>query len=1030
MIRSAVFSPLENIGMEMEDQKTAEGNNRALVIGGGLGGIKAALDLAEAGRDVVLIDKAPAIGGLMTQLDRTFPTNNCDLCTLSPHLAESGRQLHIELLPLTQLVHAQGEAGDFRITLRTEPRYIDLRRCTACGDCYTKFPECVTFTAGLDHRAPTCMRYPRATPYAYAIDLDQCSDIDGLVQVCRAGAILPDDTEKTRELNVGSIVLATGASVFDPTGLKDYCYGSCPNVLTGLEYEQILSASGPTLGKLLRPSDQKQPKRIAWIQCAGSRSVRELCLPYCSSACCMYALKEAMVTKERFQDDIETVVFYMDMRTSGKDYELYLNRAKEEFGVRFERSRPHTVEPVPGSDDLSITYIPPGDTMPRKEIFDMVILSTGFVIPPDLVALAENLGIEVNEHHFLKTGSFDPVTSSKPGIYACGLLESPKDIPETMVQASAAACMASQWLRPSEGPEETEEEEELPAERDVSMEEPRVGVFVCDCGYNIGGLIDVPQLVDYSRRLPQVVVSETIGHGCSLESLEHIQKRILEKGINRVVIGGCSPRTHETLFQDTVRKAGLNKYLVEIANIRDQDTWVHQEQPTEAMNKAKDLIRMAVSSVALAHPLIENVLPMDKSILVVGGGVAGMNAALTLADQGFRVYLAERSGRLGGVATDIRRTLEGDDVQAYMADLIERTMHHENIQVMTRAVIVDHSGMPGLFKTGLQVGPQMFYRQITHGVTILATGALPNRPQEYLLGEHEAVVTQLELDRILEEEPEKAKAWQKVVMIQCVGSRCPENPNCSRICCQSAVKNALRLLDLNPGAQIYVLYRDMRTYGFQEDYYRKARERGVLFFRYEEEEKPVVQADGAKVGVTFTDPILEREVTLSADCLTLSTGLVADEEGTEDLAMVFRLPRTGDGYFLEDHVKLRPVDLPVPGFFVAGTAHAPKTIRESIAQAQAAAGRAQTLLAKNVINLGAAVARVDSKKCAACLVCVRACPFEVPFINAEGYSEIDPAKCQGCGVCAAECPAKAIQLMQYEDDHIMAKLDGLLERVL
>ncbi|MEJ2723064.1 MAG: FAD-dependent oxidoreductase [Deltaproteobacteria bacterium] len=1007
---------------------TKQSNNKALVIGGGVGGIKAALDLAEAGRDVVLIDKAPSIGGLMTQLDRTFPTNNCDLCTLSPHLAESGRQLHIELLPLTQLIHAEGEAGDFKVTLRTDPRYIDLSRCTACGDCYKEFPECVRFTPGLDHRAPTCMRYPRATPYAYSIDVNKCSDMDRLAQVCRAGAILPKDAQKTRDLNVGSIVLATGAGVFDPSGLKDYGYGVCPNVLTGLEYEQILSASGPTLGKLLRTSDQKQPKRIAWIQCVGSRSVQESCLSYCSSACCMYALKEAMVTKERFQDDIETVIFYMDMRTSGKDYELYLNRAKEEFGIRFERARPHTVEPVPGSDDLSITYVPAGDSMPRKDLFDMVVLSTGFVIPPDLVGLAENLGVELNEHHFLKTGSFNPVTSSKPGIYVCGLLESPKDIPETMVQASAAACMASQWLKTSEEPDE--EEAELPPERDVSMEEPRVGVFVCDCGYNIGGLIDVLQLVEYAGGLPQVVVSEMIGHGCSLESLELLQKRILEKGINRVVIGGCSPRTHETLFQDTARKAGLNKYLVEIANIRDQDTWVHLDQPMEAMNKAKDLIRMAVFSVALAHPLTENVLPMNKDILVVGGGVAGMNAALTLADEGFKVYLAERSGRLGGLATDIRRTLEGEDVQAYIAALIDRTMHHEHIQVMTRSVIVDHSGMPGLFRTGVQVGPQMFYRQITHGVTILATGALANRPQEYMLGEHEAVLTQLDLDRVLEEEPEKVKAWQKVVMIQCVGSRCPENPNCSRVCCQSAVKNALRVLDLNPRAEVHVLYRDMRTYGFQEDYYRKARERGVLFFRYEEKEKPVVQADGGKVRVTFTDPILDRRVMLSADCLALSTGLIADEEGTEDLAMVFRLPRTGDGYFLEDHVKLRPVDLPVPGFFVAGTAHAPKTIRESIAQAQAAAGRAQTLLAKNVINLGAAVARVDSKKCAACLICVRACPFDVPFINAEGYSEIDPAKCQGCGVCAAECPAKAIQLMQYEDDHIMAKLDGLLERVL
>jgi heterodisulfide reductase subunit A len=1012
----------------MKDHEMIKNSNKALVIGGGVGGIKAALDLAEADRDVILIDKAPAIGGLMIQLDRTFPTNNCDLCTLSPHLAESGRQLHIELLPLTQVVKVEGEAGAFKVTLKTAPRFIDLSKCTACGECFKEFPECVRFTPGLDHRAPTCMRYPKATPYAYSIEIEKCNDLDRLVHVCRAGAIEPKDSEKTQVFQVGSIVLATGAGVFDPAGLEDYGYGGRPNVVTGLEYEQILSASGPTLGQLVRPSDGKQPKKIAWIQCVGSRSVKEGCLPYCSSACCMYALKEAMVTKERFREDMETVIFYMDMRTSGKDYELYLNRARDEYGVRLERTRPHTVEPVPGSDDLSITYVPAGSSMPRKEVFDMVVLSTGFVIAPDAVELERRLGIELNEHHFAKTGSFSPVATSKPGIYVCGLSESPKDIPETMVQASAAACMASQCLRSLEEP--AQEEADLPPERDVSLEEPRIGVFICDCGTNIGGYIDVFQLVDYARRLPQVVVSEMTGRGCSRESLEAIQRLIQEKSLNRVVIGGCSPRTHETLFQDTARKAGLNKYLVEMANIRDQDTWVHLGQPDEALNKGKDLIRMAVSAVALAHPLTEHVLPMNKNVLVVGGGVAGMNAALALADQGFKIYLAEKSAALGGVAAQIRKTLEGEDVQAYLAALIERTMHHENIQVLTRSVIVDHSGMPGLFKTGLQVGPQMFYRQLTHGVTILATGAVPNRPREYLLGQHDAVVTQLDLDRLLEDQPEKVKAWEKVVMIQCVGSRCPENPNCSRICCQSAVKNALRLLDLNPRVQITVLYRDMRTYGFQEDAYRHARERGVLFFRYEENDKPLVEADGDKVTVSFTDPILGRKMTVSADSLALSTGLIADEEGTEDLAMVFRLARTLDGYFLEDHVKLRPVDLPVPGFFVAGTAHSPKTIRESIAQAQAAAGRAQTLLARNVINLGAAVARVDSKKCAACLICVRACPFGVPFINADGTSEIDPAKCHGCGVCAAECPAKAIQLMQYEDDHLMAKLDGLLEGVL
>jgi heterodisulfide reductase subunit A len=657
----------------------------------------------------------------------------------------------------------------------------------------------------------------------------------------------------------------------------------------------------------------------------------------------------------------------------------------------------------------------------------MVVLSTGFQVSQDVQELAAKLEIDLNEHHFAKTGPFNPVASSKPGIYVCGMFESPKDIPETMVQASAAAFCASKDM--SMISESTEIMEEFPPERDVSQEPLQIGVFICDCGLNIGGVIDANELADYAGTLPDVKIAEMIGHGCSRESMTHIQNAITENNLNRVVIGGCSPRTHETKFQDTLRRAGLNKYLVEMANIRDQDTWVHFDRPDEATKKARELIRMAVTSVALSHPLNDNVLSMNKDVLVVGGGVSGMNAALSMADTGFKVYLVERSGELGGVAKKIRKTIDGDDVQAYMTDLIERTTQHDRIEVLTNAFIVDHTGKPGLFKTGLQTAPQMFYRQLEHGVTILATGALAHRPKEYLLGEHKNVITQLDMDAMLEDQPDKIKDYNNVVMIQCVGSRCPENPNCARICCQAAIKNALRILELNPRAQIFILYRDMRTYGFYEDYYRKAREKGVVFVRYEADEPPDVQAGKKELKVTFNDPIIERKVSVTADCLCLSTGLIADEESTEDLGRIFRIPKTTDNYFLEDHIKLRPIDLPVPGFFVAGTAHAPKAIQECIAQAQAAAGRAHCMLVKDTLNLGAAIARVEAEICAACLICVRACPFNVPFINADGYSEIDPAKCHGCGICAAVCPAKAIQLMQYEDDQIMAKLTGLFERV-
>ncbi len=1016
--------------MAMEERDKSQFSNKVLIVGGGMGGIQAALDLAESGRDVVLIDKAYSIGGLMAQLDRTFPTNNCDLCTLSPHLSETGRSLHIELLAMTELSDLEGEAGSFKATLVTQPRFIDLQKCTACGECYRLFPRFVRFTPGLDHRAPTCMRYPQATPHAFSVDRDACSNMDELVQACPVGAILAQDTAKEQKIEVGSVILSPGAEVFKPLGLENYGYGVHPNVVTSLEYERILSASGPTLGQLQRPSDGRKPRRIAWIQCVGSRRVREGSVSYCSSACCMYALKEAIITRERFQQDTETVIFYMDMRTYGKDYELYLQRAINEYGVQLVRSRPNTIQAVKEkgvpTGDLSISFLPDSSSGLHTEVFDMVVLVTGFRTTPEAKELAGRIGVELNEHGFARTHSFNPVATSKSGIYACGLFESPKDIPDTMVQASAAACSALGNLSPLRVLPENGED--LPPERDIVGEEPRVGVFVCECGIDIGGLVDVGALVAGASSIPGVVVAESVGRGCSRESVEHIQDIVRKEGLNRVVIGGCSPRAREALFQDTVRRAGLNKYLVEIANLRDQDTWVHLDRPNAAAEKAMKLLHMAVAAVRMARPLAEHILPMNKDVLVVGGGVAGMTASLNLADRGYRVHLIERSGQLGGVSRSIRKTLEGEDVRAYLDELINRTEKHENIRVTKRAIVVDHSGIAGMFKTGIQVGPQMFYRQIDHGITILTTGALPNRPGEYMLGRHPAVTTQLELDAMIEDDPSKVKAWRDVVMIQCVGSRTPENPNCSRVCCQSAIKNALRISSLNPEARIYILYRDMRTPGFEEDFYRKAREQGVIFVRYDPEGKPRVEADGEKAAVFFNDLVMGREIEVSADCLVLSTGFSADEESTEDLGMIFRLPRTFDGYFLENHIKLGPVDLPSRGFFVAGTAHAPKTIRDSIAQALAVAGRAQTFLSRNAINLGAQVAQVDAEKCAACLICVRACPFNVPHII-EDHSEIDPAKCHGCGICASECPAMAIQLMQYEDDHLLAKVDGLFERI-
>jgi len=1003
-------------------QKIKQDEKRVLVIGGGVGGIKAALDLSESRKKVLLIDSDYAIGGLMTQLDRTFPTNNCDLCTVSPHLSATTREKFLQVSPMTELTSLSGEAGDFTATLKTAPRFIDIDKCTACGECLKKFPEAVRFTPGLDPRAPTCMRYPQATPYAYSIDMEKIDDVEALKAVCKAGAIVPDDSEQEVQINVASIVLSVGAQMFDASVLDNFGGGKFDNVVPGLEYERIMSASGPFQGNLVRKSDQQRPKKVAWIQCVGSRGINRNDVSYCSSVCCMYALKEAMVTKERFGDDIETTIFFMDMRTFGKDYETYYNRAKEDFGIRLIRCRPHTIVELPDKT-LEISYAREELSAMEKEEFDMVVLSTGFRPTQKTIDLAGTLGIDLNEHNFAQSGTMDPVTTSKDGVYVCGVFESPKDIPETMVQASAAASMAGAAVDSGEW---VEDSELYPPQRDVDGEDPKIGFFVVDCDGEIGQALDIDKILENAKTNPDVAVAEAFKLSCSFESMEKIERLITEQGLNRVVIGSGSPRVQEIMFQDMLRRAGLNPYLLEMVNLRDQNAWAHNDAPAKSLEKAFQLVQVGISGVRKAKPLAENILPTSQNALVVGGGVTGMTSALELAGQGTFTYLVEKAPVLGGQALNLSKTIEGDDVAAFVKDLVAKVSANDNIKVFTDAVIADHKGVPGNFTTGIKTAGAN--EQIDHGVTILATGATPNRPAVYGLGELDKVMTQLDLDAILENDEGKIKEMGQVVMIQCAGSREADNPNCSRLCCQAAVKNALRLVEVNPGIEVFVLYRDIRTYGFQEDYYKEARDKGVKFIRFDLDHRPVVREDAGKTIVRTHDFVLGQDIDIEADCVALSTGLVANADTTGELARLFNLPKTEDGFFLEDHVKLKPVDMALRGFFVAGTAHSPKVIRESITQAHAVAGRARTMLANKEITLGAAYATVDPVKCAVCLICVRACPFDVPFINNERHSEIDPAKCQGCGICVAECPAKAIQLTAWEDDQILAKLDGLFER--
>jgi heterodisulfide reductase subunit A-like polyferredoxin len=847
----------------------------------------------------------------------------------------------------------------------------------------------------------------------------ECSECYQCVEVCLAKAIDHEMKPINRTIEVGSVVMAPGFKPFDPSQYESYGYARFPNVVTSMEFERILSASGPFEGHMVRPSDHKEPQRIAWLQCVGSRDLNHCDHGYCSAVCCMYAIKEAIIAKEHCSYDLDTAVFFMDMRTYGKDFEKYYNRAEQERGVRFVRSRIHTIDPIPENDNLLIQYVTEKGEIVTEE-FDMVVLSVGLEIAPETIALAEKLGVPLDHNKFAQVSSFSPVNTETQGIYACGAFDGPKDIPQAVMEASAAACAATEALAESRG--QLIRQQELPPEIDVAGQDIRVGVFVCNCGINIGGIADVPAVREYARTLPHVVHVEDNLFTCSQDTQERMKAVIQEKGINRVVVASCSPRTHEPLFQQTIREAGLNPYLFDMANIRDQDTWVHQGDPEAATAKAKDLVRMAIARVSFLEPLKKISFGLTKSALVVGGGVAGMTAALNLARQGFPVHLVEKTDTLGGNSLNLRHTWKGEDIQGYVKNLVASVMDHPQIEVHFNTEVIRSSGFVGNYNTILNHGGQT--QEIMHGIVILATGGKEWKPDIYAYGQDPRIMTALELDKAILAGEERISKSQTAVFIQCVGSREPNRPYCSKVCCTHSVESALTLKKINPEMDIFILYRDIRTFGVREELYREARNQGIFFIRFDLEHKPEVKVEGDQVLVTVMDHVIGRPITLTADLVTLASAIIPNP--VKELTEIFKVPLNSEGFLLEAHMKLRPVDFTTDGIYLCGLAHYPKPIDESITQAQAAAGRALTLLAKDTIKVGGIVAVVQADLCAVCLTCVRVCPFKVPIIGEQGAAEIEVTKCQGCGVCVSECPAKAINLQHFTDKQVLAKVQALI----
>jgi heterodisulfide reductase subunit A len=916
------------------------------------------------------------------------------------------------------------------VTVVKKPRYVNESKCTGCTVCVAycpaKYPD--KFNQGISNNKAIHIYFAQAIPLVTYID-ESCLYLKEekcqiCVAACKTNAIDFSQTPEIMEIKVGAIIVSPGIEPFDPGLREEYRYGEFQNVVTALDYERLLCATGPYEGEILRASDKRHPHNVAWVHCVGSRQVTEGGNSYCSAVCCTYTQKQVILTKDH-DGDARCTIFHNDVRSYGKDFERFYQRTEGLPGVRFIRSYVSIDREDPVTRNVTIRYSTPDEGV-KEEEFDMVVLSVGLVPPANLRKFADAFGIELNDHGFCKTNPTNPLKTTREGIFVSGAFQAPMDIPESVFTASGAGSLCGEALSYRRG--NLAKERVYPEERDVSQDEPKIGVYVCHCGANIGRIVNVPETVEYARKLPNVAHAEENLFICSTEAAAMLARDIKERGLNRVIVAACTPRTHEPLFRDTLREAGINQYYYEMSNIREHCSWVHSKEKEAATEKAKDLIRMSAARVCHLEPLREFDLPVNKVALVIGGGIAGLNCALSIANQKHEVHLVEKEKQLGGTARKLHYTLEGLDVQAYLRDLIQKVYRHPMIHVYMDAVIQEASGYVGNFVT--KVKSDKGLTRIEHGAAVIAIGADVYEPrEEYLYGQDDRVVTHLELEGKIAAKDDEIMKAQSVVMIQCVGSRNEERNYCSKICCSESIKNALKLKEINPGVDIYILFRDMRTYGFKEDYYREAASKGVKFIRYEPDDVPQVEPGKAEDGrpvlkVVATDYILGKKLELDADIIALAAAIIPSA-GSQEISKLFKVALGPDGFCQEAHVKLRPVDFAAEGVYLCGIDHYPKMISETIGQAYGAAGRALTLLANDTVVASGSVCTVNEKMCMGCGACAPACTYnaiELKETKQGKKATVTPVLCKGCGLCNSKCPTGAIQLKHYTDEEIFSQI--------
>ncbi|MCL2549579.1 MAG: CoB--CoM heterodisulfide reductase iron-sulfur subunit A family protein [Methanimicrococcus sp.] len=989
------------------------------VIGGGIAGVQSALDLANSGYRVYLIESKPSIGGVMAQLDKTFPTLDCSACILSPKLVEASRHPDIKLLTYSEVTGLSGDAGNFKLTVKKKSRFIDVDKCVGCGDCLAKCPKKVAdeFEEGLSKRKAIYFQFPQAIPKIVTIDPDNCimlknGKCGNCAKVCQRGAVNYELADEFEDIDVGAVIIATGFQAFDPTILEAYRFDH-PDVVTALQFERYTNASGPFAGHI-QTSKGELPKKIAFIQCVGSRNP-EINRAYCSSVCCTYAVKQSRLIKDH-HPEVDVAIFNIDLRTFGKGYEEFALRAESD-GVRFINSRPSGVDIKDGGVP-SLRY-EGGDGEIVHEDFDLVVLSVGLEAPASTRELAKLLNVELDKYGFVKTLPDSQTQTTRPGIFTAGVAQGPKDIPESVAQASGAASKAGALLNTARKSLETIVD--IPPENPVG-DEPRIGVIVCRCGTNIGGVVDVPAIVDYAATLPNVILSKEEMYSCADDTQSRILDMIRDYKLNRFVVAACTPRTHEPLFQQTCQEAGLNPWLFEFANIREHCSWIHHDEPGHATKKAKDLVRQAVSKVKYYTPLYSQSLSLVHNAVVLGGGVAGLTAASELADNGYEVDLVEKTDELGG---NLKRL---ESYAPQLKEIIGKVVSHDKIHIHYNSLMENVSGAVGNFRGQIMTEGKPS-KELDFGIIIIATGAHElKQPGLFGYQENPIVKTQLEFKEAIDK---NEGDFKNVVFIQCAGSRNEERPYCSRICCTNSVKNAVRYKELHPAAEIYILYRDIRTYGMYEEMYTKARELGVHFMMYDVNNPPAVSGNT----VSVRDMTIGFDFVLDADCVVLSAATVS-EEGNRDVGPMMKVPLTKEGFFMEVHPKLRPVDFGTDGVFVCGLAQFPKLFEESVTQAQAAASRACTVLSRDALLSPAELSTVDEAVCVGCGACKDVCPYhaitlEEKVVTQKGLSfkalrsVINPAACKGCGCCAMSCPTGAIDQSHFDNVQLLSQVKSV-----